>query len=197
MKNLLLIASFSFLVLSCNKSEKVIEKDVQPSKVAPTFKTAYVDTDKMMKDYQEAKDLETRFKDKQSKLEKDLKAKAEKFKADVMNFQKSAQANGQAWAQQNGAMLQKREQELQYEQQEKMQKIQMESNVQMDSLVSKVKRIIKQYGKEKGYSYIYGTGTSATVLYAEDQYDITKQMTELLNEKYKSGESESETPAKK
>jgi outer membrane protein len=37
-----------------------------------------------------------------------------------------------------------------------------------------VKKFIKAYGKEKGYSYIYGTGDAASVLYAEDKYDITK-----------------------
>jgi Skp family chaperone for outer membrane proteins len=34
------------------------------------------------------------------------------------------------------------------------------------------KKIIKAYGKKKGYSYIYGTGD--VCLYAEDKYDITK-----------------------
>jgi outer membrane protein len=32
-----------------------------------------------------------------------------------------------------------------------------------------VKKFIKAYGKEKGYSYIYGTGDAASVLYAEDK----------------------------
>jgi outer membrane protein len=56
----------------------------------------------------------------------------------------------------------------------------------MDSLVSGVKKFIKAYGKEKGYSYIYGTGDAATVLYAEDKYDITKEVVKALNDKYKS-----------
>jgi outer membrane protein len=33
----------------------------------------------------------------------------------------------------------------------------------MDTLVSGVKKFIKAYGKEKGYSYIYGTGDAASV----------------------------------
>jgi Skp family chaperone for outer membrane proteins len=40
--------------------------------------------------------------------------------------------------------------------------------------ISKWVKFIKAYGKKKGYSYIYGTGDAASVLYAEDKYDITK-----------------------
>jgi outer membrane protein len=55
----------------------------------------------------------------------------------------------------------------------------------MDSLVSGVKKFIKTYGKEKGYSYIYGTGDAASILYAEDKFDITKELIKALNDKYK------------
>jgi outer membrane protein len=52
-------------------------------------------------------------------------------------------------------------------------------------MVVAIKKFIKSYGKEKGYAYIYGTGEANTVLYAEDKYDITKEIIKLLNEKYK------------
>jgi outer membrane protein len=45
---------------------------------------------------------------------------------------------------------------------------------EMDSLVSGVKKFIKAYGKEKDM-YIYGTGDAASILYAEDKFDITKK----------------------
>jgi outer membrane protein len=34
---------------------------------------------------------------------------------------------------------------------------QQQGGVEMDSLVSGVKKFIKDYGKKNGYSYIYGT----------------------------------------
>jgi outer membrane protein len=118
---------------------------------------------------------------------RELEAEIAKFKSEAASFQKNAQANGPAWAQQKGAELQKREQQLQYAQQAMLQQLQQESGVEMDSVVSSVKKYIKAYGKEKGYAYIYGTGDAASVLYAEDQYDITKEIVTLLNDKYKSG----------
>jgi outer membrane protein len=75
-------------------------------------------------------------------------------------------------------------------QQELSQQLQQESAVEMDSLVSGVKKFIKNYGKEKGYAYIYGTGDAATVLYAQEKYDITKEIIKLLNQKYKATKKE-------
>ena len=67
-----------------------------------------------------------------------------------------------------------------------LQQLQAESGKEMDSVVKKYKQIFKDYGKEKGYDYIYGTGESATVLYAKDSYDVTKDVIKLVNDKYKS-----------
>jgi outer membrane protein len=177
MKKSLVIIALAFSIISCNK----------PAAEVKSFKTAYVDTSKLMEQYTEATDIQTKYKAKSAEMGRELEAEIAKFKSEAASFQKNAQANGPAWAQQKGAELQKREQQLQYAQQAMLQQLQQESGVEMDSVVSSVKKYIKAYGKEKGYAYIYGTGDAASVLYAEDQYDITKEIVTLLNDKYKSG----------
>jgi outer membrane protein len=174
MKKALLIIALSISIVSCNKTAEVKE-----------VKTAYVDTSLLMKEYTEAKDLEAKYKAKSEEKGRQLEAEINRFKQDAANFQSQAQANGQAWAQQKGAELQKREQQLGQAQQALSQQLQQESGVEMDSLVSGVKKFIKDYGKEKGYAYIYGTGDAASILYAEDKFDITKDIVKALNDKYK------------
>ena len=176
MKKSLVLIAIAFSIISCNKTAEVA-----------TTKTAYVDTSKLMSEYTEAKDIEAKYKAKSQEMGKELEIEIAKFKAEAGSFQKNAQMNGQAWAQQKGAELQKREQQLQYAQQAMAQQLQQESGVEIDSVVSNVKKFIKTYGKEKGYAYIYGTGEAATILYAEDKYDITKEIVKLLNDKYSSG----------
>ena len=73
-----------------------------------------------------------------------------------------------------------------------LRQLQQESGAEMDTLVKNVKKFIKDYGKEKGYDYIYGTGEAASILYAKDNYDITKEIIKLLNEKYKSADKKAE-----
>ena len=161
------------------------------------MKTAYIDTSKLLDEYEEAKDIEAKYKSKGDEMGKELEAEVAKFKQEATSFQKNAQANGQARAQENGARLQKKEQELSYAQQALVQQLREESGVEMDSLVSKVKKFIKDYGKENGYTYIYGTGEAVSILYGEEKLDITKEIVKLLNEKYKSTAKNNEQNEKK
>ncbi|HJS01434.1 MAG TPA: OmpH family outer membrane protein [Flavobacterium sp.] len=187
MKKVLLIIAISISVVACNeKAEKVKE-----------VKTAYVDTSELMKEYTEAKDLEAKYKAQSEEKGRQLEAEIKRFKQDAANFQSQAQANGQEWAQKRGAELQKREQQLGYAQQALAQQLQQESGKEMDSLISGIKKYIKDYGKEHGYSYIYGTGDAASILYAEDKYDITKEIIKGLNDKYKASDKSEEKAEEK
>jgi outer membrane protein len=171
MKKIILILGISFFVFSCQKTDG--------------NKTAYIDTLELLKNYDEAKDLDAKYKAKAELMGGDLKKEIEIFQSQAASFEKDAKANGQAWAQKRGNELQKKEQQLTYAQQAIQQQLQEESGKEMDLLKSNLKKFIKEYGKKNAYSYIYGTGEVATVLYAEDKLDITKEITKLLNEKYK------------
>ena len=177
MKKIITIFAVTISLIACDKAV-----DLKQTK---ELKTAYVDTAVLMKEYQETKDVEARFKTKAEQKGSQLEAQINLFKKEASSFQVQAQAKGQAWAQQKGAELQQREQQLGQAQQALSQQLQQESAVEMDSLVSGVKKFIKNYGKEKGYGYIYGTGDAATVLYAQEKYDITKEIIKLLNQKLK------------
>jgi outer membrane protein len=186
MKKTVILFALAISILSCNKSAETKE-----------FKTAYIDTAKLMEESTEAKDIEAKYKDKAKVMGSQLEVEVTRFKSEAANFQKNAQANGMAWAQQKGAELQKREQELSYAQEAMLRQLQGESGVEMDSLVKSYKNTIKEYGKEKGFDYIYGTGESATVLYAKDNYDITKDVIKIVNDKYKSASKKEEKSDKK
>jgi len=179
MKKILVIIALTISIVACNKKEE--------TKEVKEVKTAYVDTSVLMKEYTATKDLDAKYKAKGEEKGRQLEAEINRFKQEAQNFQAQAQANGQEWAQKKGSELQRREQQLAQAQQMLSQQLQQEGGAEMDSIVSTVKKTIKAYGKEKGYSYIYGTGDSnASVLYAEDKFDITKEIIKILNDKYNS-----------
>lgn len=186
MKRTIIIIALVMSIVSCNKS-------TQETKV---MKTAYVDTSKLLEEYTEAKDIEAKYKAKSEVMGKELETEVTNFKAAAADFQKRAPSMGQVWAQENGAKLQRREQELSYAQDAMLQQLRQESGVEMDTLVKQVKRYIKDYGKEKGYDYIYGTGEAVSILYGQEKYDITKDIVKLLNEKYKAPQKEDESAVK-
>lgn len=186
-KKALVLVALSVALVSCNK----------PAEAAKEVKTAYVDTAELMKEYTEAKDLEAKYKSKAEEKGRQLEAEINRFKQEAANFQAQAQANGQEWAQKKGAELQKREQQLGYAEQALSQELQMGMSKERDSLISGVTKFIKAYGKENGYAYIYGTGDAASILYAEEKFDITKDIIKALNDKYKGAAKTEEKAAPK
>ncbi len=175
MKKFVLVFALATAIISCNKETSSTE-----------LKTAYVDTSKLLEEYVEAKDIDAKYKNRAGEMGKELEAETTRFRKDAEEFEGKARQLGQIWAQQNSASLQKRQSELQYAQQAMMQQLQQESGAEMDTLVKSVKQFIKDYGKEKGYDYVYGTGEAVSILYAKDKYDITDEVVKKLNEKYKS-----------
>ncbi len=186
MKKFLVGIAMLFAIVSCNKTTE-----------AKDFKTAYIDTNKLLEESTEAKDIKAKYEAIAEEKGARLKVEVDKLEAEKNAFQANAQKNGQAWAQQKYGELQQREQQLQYTQQGLAQQIQGQHGVEMDSVVVKYKKIFKDYGKDKGYDYVFGTGEAATVLFAKDQYDITKDLIKIVNEKYKSEAKKEEKPAVK
>lgn len=183
-KFLVFVISLSFF--ACEKAVEVKPKQEEKEKVTKSEKTAYIDTSVLMKEYAATKELDAKYKAIGEKKGKQLEAQINRFKQEASSFQAQAQAKGQAWAQQKGAELQQREQQLAQAQQALSQELQQNGAKEMDSLVADVKKIIKAYGKEKGYTYIYGTNdANASILYAEDKADITKEVIKIINDKYK------------
>lgn len=184
MKKSLLILGLALALFSCNKNEK-----------NESFKTAYIDTSVLMDKYEKFKDEDAKFKVKSQELGRPLEAKLKAFQSEAANFRQNAQIKGMAWAQQKGAELQQREQQLAMEQDALLRQIQMESDSVRSKLIKDVKEYIKTYGKKQGYDYIYGTGDAATVLYAKEGYDITEEVLKQLNDEFKASNGGAEEKA--
>jgi len=178
MKKIFLALSITSILLACNKTEQ--EQPTQTNNIV------YLDSSKLLNQYEESKNLEAKYKIKSEEMGKKLDAELSKFRADVAYFEKNASSKGMQWAQQKGTELQEREQKLAYTQQVMMQQLQEESGKEMDSLVKQIKDFIKEYGKTKQYDYILSTSEGAsTVLYSKEGQDITDEIIQLLNDKYK------------
>lgn len=186
MKKIIVCVAMALAIVSCNKTTE-----------AKDFKTAYIDTNKLLEESTEAKDIKAKYEAIAGEKDSRIKVEVDKLEAEKNAFQANAQKNGQAWAQQKYGELQQREQQIQYAQQSVIQQLQGQHSTEMDSLVTRYKKIFKDYGKDKGYDYVFGTGESANVLYAKDQYDITKEILKIVNDRYKSEEKKTDKPANK
>ncbi len=148
-------------------------------------KIGYVDNVKLMNDYQEKIDVEAKFKVKAEAMAKKKDSISQAFQLEAQAFQAKAQSMSQKKAQEEYGLMQQKGQFIGQQLQQEEQQLQLEGQTEMDSIVSKVKKEIKAYGKAQGYSYILGGGDGGSVLYGLEANDLTDEIVQLLNGKYK------------
>jgi len=147
-------------------------------------KIGYVDSVKIMDDYQEKIDVEARFKTKADAMGRKRDSISQAFQMELQQFQSKAQSMSQQSAQEEYSQLQQRGQQIGQRLQQEEQQLQQNSQTQMDSLVKKVKKEIRAYGKANGYTYILGGGEGGSVIYGDDAQDVTEEILKILNDKY-------------
>jgi outer membrane protein len=148
-------------------------------------KIGYVDNVKLMDGYQEKIDIEAKFKTKADALAKKRDSISQAFQIEVQAFQTKAQKMSQKKAQEEYGLIQQRGQFMGQQLQQEEQQMQTAGQVEMDTVVSKVKKEIKAYGKANGYTYILGGGDGGSVLYGTDAQDLTDEVLKILNDNYK------------
>ncbi len=147
-------------------------------------KTGYVNTGKLVEGYQEMIDAEAAFKLKTEKfnLKRDSISKA--FQIEEQKFQSDAKSMSQKKVQEAYQALAQKGQYLGQQLQAEQQRLQMEGQAKIDSVITKVKDFVKTYGKENGYTYIFGSNDAGSVLYGSDEKDLTEEILKALNEEY-------------
>ena len=149
-------------------------------------KIGYVDNVRLMDEYQGKIDVEADYKTKADAMNKKRDSISQAFQAEAQAFQAKAEKMSQKKAQEEYGQMQQRGQLIGQQLQQEDQQLQAAGQVEMDSIVSKVKKEIEAYGKANGYTYILGGGEGGSVLYGTDANDVTDEIVERLNAEYKS-----------
>ncbi len=147
-------------------------------------KIGFVDNVKLMEKYQGKIDFETSYQSKSADFNKRRDSITQAFQMEVQAFQSKAEGMNQKKAQEEQGMLQQRGQFMGQQLQQQEQKLQAEGQTAMDSLVSRIKKEIKEYGESNGYTFILGGGEGGSVLYGKETQDITEELVIILNNRY-------------
>lgn len=148
-------------------------------------KIAFVDSTKLINEYQEKIDVEAKFKTEADKFQKRADSLSKAFQGEAMEFENKSKTLSQTAAQeQYNSLMQKRQTMGQQLQAEELQ-IQQAGQTEMDSLVSKIRDFVKEYGQKNQYTYILGANEAGSVLYGDESKDITEEVLIELNDTYK------------
>ncbi|HZW63519.1 MAG TPA: OmpH family outer membrane protein [Flavobacteriaceae bacterium] len=159
----------AFVVLSSCKQEKI----------------GFIDNGKVINAYQEKIDVESKYEAKNSLFQKRIDSISKVLQAESQDFQSKAKTMSQENAQNLYQQLAARQQRLSNEIQQEQQEMQEAFQTEIDTLISKVKKFVKDYGKQNGYTYIFGTSeASSSVMYGTPENDLSQEIIDALNSAY-------------
>lgn len=154
--------------------------------VEANFPIAYVVVDSVMQNYLFFKKLEKQLQNLVSAEESKLQKKAEVFQKDVQDFQYQVENRiiTTADAQAKQTELEQRQQNLYAEQQKKQQELAIKEQKLQEQLIDSVNACIKFYNADGKYKIILNNAYQSSVLYAEEQLNITNDILKVMNARY-------------
>jgi outer membrane protein len=181
----LAVAGLYIIYFTGNNKAKSSQNDTVKGENNP-LTVAYVKMDSMLFTYELAKKLNTEFSEKKESYRKEYTDKRIKFERDAATFQEKVQRGGfltEERARQEQERLVGAQQEIQkldYELTQRLSEMQGQINQQ---IVDSISSYIKSYNAVKKYDFILN---SASMLEGSAQYNITKEVTQGLNDRYRS-----------
>ena len=176
------------MMVSCNNaSPKMDEQPAAGETTATGLKIAYVEVDSLMTQYDFAKDYSVTLQKKSNNARNTLTQKGNALQAAVNNFQQKLNNNGftsreQAASQQAASERQQRDlQELQARLENELASETAKFN---ETLRDSLQSFLKAYNKDKQFSLIL-TKQGDNILLADKKFDITNDVINGLNKRYK------------
>lgn len=163
-----------------------------------TLPVAYVRVDSLLINYNYAKDMNEALMRKEESSRATLTQKERNLQAAAKEFDRKLRNNAflsQERAQQEQQRLVNMQQDYEQTAQRLSQEFALEQQKLNIELEDTIKVRLVEFNKDKGYQIIYSNTGSDNILYANDKYDITKEVIDFLNKKYGPSTSSSTTNA--
>ena len=188
------------MMVSCNNAgSKMDEQPAAADSSASGMKIAYVEVDSLMTQYDFAKDYSETLQNKSNNARNTLTQKGNALQAAVNNFQQKLNNNGftsreQAASQQ--AAIERQQRDLQELQARLENELANETAKFNEALRDSLQNFLKAYNQDKKFDLILSKAGD-NILMANKKYDITNDVINGLNKRYKPAKKEEPAEAKK
>jgi outer membrane protein len=199
-KTLFCALALAAAMASCNNaSPKMDEQPAAATTSAEGIKIAYVEVDSLMSQYNFAKDYSVTLQRKSTNARNTLTQKGNQLQAAVNNFQQKLQSNGftsREQAQNVQAAIERQQRDLQELQARLESELANETQKFNEALRDSLSNFLSSYNKDKKYDLILSKAGD-NILYANTRYDITNDVINGLNKRYKPAAKKEEKKADK
>jgi len=203
MKKYMMMAAVAAITLaSCNNANPKMDEQPAAAETAQTgdLKIAYVEVDSLMTQYEFCKEFSLVLQKKSNNARNTLTQKGQQLQNAAANFQQKLNNNAftsreQAESQQ--AAIQRQQQSLQELQARLENELSNETAKYNEALRDSLMHFLDAYNKDKKFDLIL-TKQGDNILYAAKRFDITKDVINGLNKRYKpTKKAETKTEEKK
>ena len=141
--------------------------------------TAYVSNFEIYEAFEGKKELEKQF----TLLQQRQKAQLDTIKLEVEVLTKELEVGGGKDKKTIEKLKQKQTVYMRLSE-EFYKKEQSQKEQYMDQIWNQINSYVQDFGKEKGYDFIYGANASGSLMFANSNKDITEEVIAYINEKY-------------
>jgi outer membrane protein len=179
------VAGLYIIYFTGNNKNKSTQTEMAKG-TGKSLSIAYVKMDSMLYTYELAKKLNDEFSEKKEAFRKEYTDKRIKFERDAATFQEKVQRGGfltEDRARQEQERLVGLQQEIQKLDNDLTQRLSEMQGQINQQIVDSISSYLKNYNETKKYDFIIN---SASMLEGSPQYNITKEITQGLNDRYRS-----------
>ncbi len=193
--------AFAAVMASCNNASPKMDEKPQAAGAENVsgMKIAYVEVDSLMTQYDFAKDYSVTLQKKSNNARNTLTQKTNELQAAVSNFQQKLQSNGfqsREQAQNVQAGIERRQRDLQELQARLESELASETQKFNEALRDSLNSFLTSYNKDKKYDLILSKAGD-NILLADTRYNITKDIVNGLNKRYKPAVKKEDKKAEK
>ena len=163
-------------------------KSVVGDSVSVHLPIAYVNADSLLIQFDFYTSLIGKYENKLSKHNSSLNQKAQNFQNEVAEFQQKAQNNAfltRERMEQEQARLARKQKDLEQEAARAEQELALEQKIIQQQLSDTLSVAMKEFNYPQKYQMIFTRSGNSNILYATESYDITREVIDFLNARYK------------
>jgi len=188
------ICTFSVLALlffcQCNKNTTTSDTAISDadSTLSVALAMAYVDTDSLLLYFDYYTQLVNTFEERLSKRKSSLNSGYQKLQNEAVMFQQKVQNNAfltQERYSQEQTRLQRMEEDLRTKAAQIEQEMEVEQRSMQQKLTDSLNVGIREFNTPQKYQMIFTKTGNSTILYADEKYNITDEVLEFLNKRFK------------
>jgi len=191
------VVAVAALMASCNNQAPKMDEPVANNEVALNgLRIAYIELDTLTAQYEFAKQTSAELEKKGNNARSTIATKSKQLETNVNNFQNKLQNNGftsREQAENAQAALQREQNNLVALQQRLENELANEQAKFLEAFQDSLDSFLNDYNKDKKYDLILN---KAAILHASSKWDITKDVVNGMNKRYKKTSSSKKDESK-